>query len=411
MAKLAALGGTPLFTEGEYKTVQWPPVFEKTADKIRELYLSRAWSFNSPTEQAFEQEFAAFHNAKYGILMSNGTVTLECALNALGVGPGDEVIVPDLTWIATAMSVRYVGATCVFADIDPETGCLDPAAFEKMITPKTKAVIPVHIYGSMADLDKILAIANKHGIAVVEDCAHMQGGKWNGRGCGSWGAVGSFSFQQSKALSAGESGICITNDDRLAERIYRAKHIGYSRYDKQGQAGTPPPPGLICHNYRGLAIQAQILRDQLEVFPDVNRRHNEFRDILEKEIKDIPGIRLLKKGRLASPQGYYGQGIVFDGDGFEKIPLWNILCALYKEGLKQLGQTYGPVRKHLLFNMAPEDYRLDADGYPNSELVCSRTITATHYSMYYPETALKLAAGLRKIAENKDELMQIKKEK
>ena len=151
--KLAVSGGTPLFNVDDYQIEPWPPVRESTADKIRELYLSRAWSFNSPTEQAFENEYAAYHGAKYGVLMSNGTVTLECALGALGVGPGDEVIVPDLTWIATAMSVRYVGATCVFADIEKTTACLDPDSFERLITPRTKAVSPVNLYGGMGDLE------------------------------------------------------------------------------------------------------------------------------------------------------------------------------------------------------------------------------------------------------------------
>ena len=405
MAKLAVNGGKPLFGENEYQAAAWPPVRETTADKIREIYLSRAWSFNSPTEQAFENEFAAYHGAKYGIMMSNGTVTLECALEALGVGPGDEVIVPDMTWIATAMAVRYVGATCVFADIEKTTACLDPDSFEKMITPKTKAVIPVHLYGGMADLEKILAVAKKHNIAVIEDCAHMQGGKWNGRGCGSWGDIGSFSFQQSKTLSAGEGGICITNDEKLAERLYRAKHIGYSRYDKQGQAGTPPPPDLICHNYRSLAIQAQILRDQLAELPDFNRRHNEFHDLLEQEVKDIPGIRLQSRGRLASPQGFYSQGIVFESDGFEKISLKTICHALYMEGIRNIQDTYGRVCKHLLFNMQPEYYRLDPEGYPNSEFLSAHMMQAMHRSMYYPENALKLAAAIRKIAENKAELL------
>ena len=402
--KLAVCGGTPLFKPEDYLIEPWPPVQESTADKVRELYLSRAWSFNSPTEQAFENEYAAYHGAKYGVLMSNGTVTLECALGALGVGPGDEVIVPDLTWIATAMSVRYVGATCVFADIEKTTACLDPDSFERLITPKTKAVIPVHLYGGMADLDKIIAIAKKHNIAVIEDCAHMQGGKWNGRGCGSWGDIGSFSFQQSKTLSAGESGICLTNDEKLAERLYRAKHIGYSRYDKQGQAGTPPPQDLICHNYRGLAIQAQILRDQLVDLPDVNRRQNEYHNILEQEIKDIPGVRLQSQGRLASPQGYYGQGIIFEGDGFEKIPLGKICQALGAEGVKVVAQTYGRVCKHLLFNMTPDYYRLDPAGYPNSEFIVGRMAVALHWSMYHSENAHKMAAAIRKIAENKAEL-------
>ena len=405
MAKLAVNGGTPLFNEGDYQIEPWPPVRESTADKIREIYLSRAWSFNSPTEQAFENEYAAYHDAKYGVMMSNGTVTLECALGVLGVGPGDEVIVPDVTWIATAMSVRYVGATCVFADIEKTTACLDPDSFERLITPRTKAVIPVHLYGGMADLDKIIAIAKKHNIAVIEDCAHMQGGKWNGRGCGSWGDIGSVSFQQSKTLSAGEGGICLTNDEKLAELLYRTKHIGYSRYDKQGQAGTPPPMGLICHNYRGLAIQAQILRDQLTELPDINRRHNEFHNILEQEIKDIPGIRLQSQGRLASPQGYYGQGVIFEGDGFEKIPLIKICQAIREEIRSGFGLTYGRVCKHLLFNMAPEYYRLDPAGYPNSEFIADHMAVAAHWSMYHSENAHKLAAAIRKIAENKAELM------
>ena len=402
--KLAVCGGTPLFQPKEYQIEPWPPVKESTADKVRELYLSRAWSFNSPTEQAFENEYAAYHGAKYGVMMSNGTVTLESALGALGVGPGDEVIVPDLTWIATAMSVRYVGATCVFADIEKTTACLDPASFERLITPRTKAVIPVHLYGGMADLDKIIAIAKKHNIAVIEDCAHMQGGKWNGRGCGSWGDIGSFSFQQSKTLSAGEAGICLTNNEKLAERLYRAKHIGYSRYDKQGQAGTPPPQDLICHNYRGLAIQAQILRDQLADLPDVNRRQNEYHNILEQEIKDIPGVRLQSPGRLASPQGYYGQGIIFEGDGFEKISLGKICGALCAEGVRVLAQTYGRVCKHLLFNMTPDYYRLDPAGYPNSEFIAGRMAVALHWSMYHSENAHKMAAAIRKVAENKAEL-------
>lgn len=402
--KLAVNGGTPLFGKNDYQAAAWPPVRESTADKIREIYLSRAWSFNSPTEQAFENEFAAYHGAEYGILMSNGTVTLECALEALGIGPGDEVILPDLTWIATAMAVRYVGATCVFADIEKTTACLDSESFERMITPKTKAVIPVHLYGGMVDLEKILAIAEKHGIAVIEDCAHMQGGKWNGRGCGSWGDIGSFSFQQSKTLSAGEAGICITNDEKLAERLYRAKHIGYSRYDKQGQAGTPPPQDLICHNYRGLAIQAQILRDQLTELPDFNRRHNEFRDILEQEIKDVPGVRLQSRGRLASPQGFYALGIIFESDGFEKISLAKICQAIGMEGIP-VSRCYGRVCKHLLFNMKPENYRLAPEGYPNSEFLSDHMIQFIHWEMYYPESAPKMAAVLRKIAENKAELM------
>ena len=401
--KLALMGGQPLYDINDYKFAQWPPVSEKTAEHLRELYFSRAWSFNSPTEQEFEKAFAEYHGAKHGIFMSNGTVTLECALLALGIGPGDEVIVPDMTWIATAMAPHYVGAKCVLVDVEKTTFCMDPKAFEAAITPRTKAVIPVHIYGSMADLDKIIEIANKHGIKVIEDCAHMQGGFWNGRGVGSWGAIGSFSFQQSKTLAAGESGICITNDDELADRLYRAKHIGYSRSEKQGGAKSKPPRGLICHNYRGHAMMARILLDQLEDLPDVIRRYNEFRDILEAGIADIPDIRLQARGRLASPQGYYGLKVVYDGV-MKDIPIPTIQKALAAEGLPRQAATYGPVRKHLLFNMEPEDYSVPPNGTPNAEYITDRVSGFLHYMMYYPEMAERFSAILHKVVENAEEL-------
>jgi len=408
MSKLAINGGKP--SAGKtFKTCPWPPVSEATAEKIKEIYLSREWSFNSRKEQEFEKAYADYHGAKYGIFMANGTVTLECALEALGVGKGDEVIVPGLTWIATAAAANYVGAKVVFADIDPETAALDPRSFEARITPKTKAVIPVHLYGGMADLDKIMKIAKKHNIAVIEDCAHMQGGKWNGRGVGSWGDIGSFSFQQSKTLSSGEGGICLTNDAQLAERLYRAKHIGYSRYDKQGQAGTPPPQGLVCHNYRGLAISAQILLDQLAGLPDVIQRYNAFADRFREQTRDIEGFRVQAPGRLASPQGFYALGLIFEGPGWEKISKEKIKIALDAEGiiatespLPVLGMNYGPVYKHLLFNMRSEEYSIN--GCPVTEHISDRMIVLLHWNMYYIENADIIAAAIRKVSENRNEM-------
>lgn len=397
MSKLAVNGGTSVNNGKTLQLLPWPPVYEKTADKIREIYFSREWSFNSPKEQEFEKLYAGYHGAKYGIFMSNGTVTLECALEALGVGPGDEVIVPALTWIATAMAVNYVGAKVVFADIDPATFAISPESFEQMITPATRAVIPVHLYGTIADMDKILEIARKHDIAVIEDCAHMQGGKWNGRGAGSWGDIGSFSFQQSKTVSCGEGGITLTNSDELAEKLYRCKHIGYSRYDKQGQAGTPPPMGLTCHNYRGLAIQAQILIDQLEELPALIDSYNAFYENVEAQIADIEGVRLQQRGRLASPQGFYGLGIVFESERWLKYSRDRIAAALGAEGAG-LFTTYGPVYKHLLFNMAENEYvKPDC---PNTEFIHDRTFILPHYGMGVMDNADILCKAIRKVSDN-----------
>ena len=401
MKLLAIHGGTPV-AAGQFIETAWPPVCEATAEKLKQLYLSRAWSFNSPKEQEFEQAFAAYHGAKHGIFMANGTVTLECALTALGIGPGDEVIVPALTWIATAAAVKYVGAKVVFADIDPLTAALAPAAFEEQITTRTKAVIPVHLYGGMADLDHIIAIAQKHHLAVVEDCAHMQGGKWRDRGVGAWGDVGSFSFQQSKTLSGGESGICLTNDDKLAELLYRTKHIGYSRYDQQGQAGTPPPPGLLCHNYRGLAFPAQILLDQLDELPALLDRYNAFTDRLRELTGDIAGFRVQAPGRMASPQGYYACGLIFDGPEWDGIPKTRFLQALRAEGIMGINGTYGPAYKHLLFNLHEKDYR--NSGCPTAERLSEQMLVLMHWHMSHRANADALASAILKIADNRKEL-------
>jgi len=363
--KLAILGGDAVASQ-PLSAPAWPPVNEATAQQLADLYLSRNWSFNGPQEQQFAADYAAYHGAKHGIFMANGTVTLLCALEAVGIKPGDEVIVPGLTWIATAMAVRYLGAIPVFVDIEPTTLCLDPALFEAAITERTRAVIPVHIYGGMADVDAFLEIAARHGIAVIEDCAHGQGGKWNGRGVGSWGAVGSFSFQQSKTMASGEGGICLTNDDELADRIYRAKHIGYSAGTVQGKAASGPDEGLICHNFRGTEFQALILRDQLAGLEQLIATYNENATRLENRLADVEGVRVQARGRLAGPQSYYAWCAIFDEGPIADVPLPRILEALSAEGLP-IGGTYGPVYSHLLFNLPPHEYKMAEGGCPVSE--------------------------------------------
>ncbi len=376
--KLAALGGQPVSVQ-PLQPPAFPPADETTAKRLSEVYLSRQWSFGGPEEKAFNAEFAQYHDAKHGIFMANGTVTLQCALGALGVGPSDEVIMPGLTWPATAMAALYVGATPVFVDVEPTTLCLDPQAFEAAITPQTKAVIPVHIYGGTADLEKILAIADKHNIAVVEDCAHAHGGKWNGRGLGSWGAVGSFSFQQSKTMASGEGGICLTNDDELAERIYRMKHIGYNLGTAQGKAAAGPPPGLQCHNFRGTDFQAVILRSQMEQIEERIATYNSNAAILEERLNALPGVRIQSRGRLVGPQSYYALAIILEDGPLGQLPLGTVQAALAAEGLST-GGTYGPVYQHVLFNAAPETYRIANGSCPVSEGVATKnTLTLLHY--------------------------------
>ena len=319
MSKLAIDGGTPVFA-AKANVPAWPPADEETAELLKEIYLSHAWSFYGKHEVAFNEEFAAYTGAASCAMMANGTVTLEVAMQALGIGPGDEVIVPAYTWLATGTAVVVVGATPVVVDIEPDTYCIDPVEVEKAITPKTRAIIPVHLYGSMADMDKIMEIAQKHNLYVIEDCAHTHGSEWAGKHAGTIGNVGSFSFQQSKTIASGEGGACITNDPALGEAMGRISHIGYQYGAVQGQATEPPPMGMISHNYRITEFQAAILRSQLRTLRADTELRARNAETLRKRLNAIPGIKVQAPGRRVSLQGYYQYAMTLD-------------TALLKEGI------------------------------------------------------------------------------
>ncbi|MCF7855784.1 MAG: DegT/DnrJ/EryC1/StrS family aminotransferase [Candidatus Pacebacteria bacterium] len=399
-SSLALHGGSPVVNE-PLRWAPWPPVSEATADKLRDVYLSREWSFNSPMEQQFQRTFADYHDAEYGIFMANGTVTLQCALAACGVGAGDEVIVPALTWMATAMAVHYVGATPVFVDIEPTTLCLDPTETEAAITPRTRAVIPVHLYGGMANLDALGEICKKRDLIMIEDCAHMQGGKWRGKGAGSWGAVGSFSFQQSKTVASGEGGMCITSDATLADKIYRIKHIGYNMLAEQGGAKDGPPAGLMCHNFRATAFQAVILDDQTQQLAERIRKYEESAKIIADGLADVPGVRIQQRGAEATEQGYYAFCFIFDSEPLADIPLSTILEACRAEGLN-LGMTYGTVYNHVLYNMPAESYRIANANCPVAEhTAAQRTAMFLHYALGADRKTIDtIPKILAKVAEN-----------
>ena len=303
MSKLAIHGGTPVF--GEKKAAdfvpKWPIAYPETEAKLVEIYRSGTWGLCGEYEQKLMTEFAAWQGAGYSTWMANGTVTLECALIALGVGPGDEVIVPGVSWIATAEAPVYVGATPVIVDIDPDTMCIDPARIEEAITPRTRAIIPVHLFSAMADMDKIMAIAGKHNLFVVEDCAHAHGSRQHGKGAGAIGNAGSFSFQLSKLMTGGEGGCCTTNDEELNDRIFRTSHIGNSRLHPQ----IPLEKGLICHQYRFTEFQAAVIYDQLLHQEELKRKRMKNAALFNRYLKEIPAIKMQRSAFPDDEQSFY----------------------------------------------------------------------------------------------------------
>jgi L-glutamine:2-deoxy-scyllo-inosose/3-amino-2,3-dideoxy-scyllo-inosose aminotransferase len=405
MARLALAGGEPVLAQSLDWRQFWPPLSESTAQALRDLYYSRQWTAFDGAESAFARAFAAHHGAKHGVFTINGTVTLQSALAALGVGPGDEVIVSPLTWCSTALAVRHVGAIPVFVDIEPDTLCIDPGKIEWAITARTKAIIPVHAYGSMADMDRIMSIARHNELKVIEDCAHMHGGVWNGKGVGTLGDVGSFSFQMCKTLSSGEGGICITNDSELAERIFRIKQIGYGSEDGLGQARHGPPPGLLCYNFRATAFHPVILQEQLKGLDALLDRYGRAVRYLEGRLRASTHIRFQSPGKRATRQGYFGWFMLFDHPAYLDIPIETIQNALAAEGLPT-GRAEGPIFRFVLFNLRPGEFRVDQP-CTVTQRVCERSLWMLHPHLGLDQAVIeKIADILEKVLADPEELLR-----
>ena len=206
MPKLAVNGGEPI-RHPMAPWPSWPPVSDRAVEMVTDVVRSGQWGGDGPYESRFALEFAVFSKAKYAVLVANGTVALQLALEALDIGAHDEVIVPGLTWQATALACLDVNAIPILVDIDPETYCLDIARADEAITPQTKAIIVVHLFGAMANMDALLALAEDRGLHVIEDCAHQHGSQWNRQGVGTLGSIGCYSCQASKVLTSGEGGV------------------------------------------------------------------------------------------------------------------------------------------------------------------------------------------------------------
>jgi dTDP-4-amino-4,6-dideoxygalactose transaminase len=296
LTKLALHGGSPIRTE-PYPV--WPRLGDGDLERVSEVLNTPGWGGSSASVTEFETVFAQVHDATHGIAVANGSLALELALLAADVGPGDEVIVPAHSFIATATAVSRIGAIPVFADIEATTYNLSVERIAEAASDKTAAVIVVHFGGVMADMDGIGALATEHGFLVIEDAAHAHGAEWHGKRAGSFGLAGTFSFQNSKAMTAGEGGIVITSDDEFASK---ARSIG--------NAGRRPDRGWFEHfelgtNLRMTAIQAAILSKQLERLTlDVQLREDN-NAAFEQALTGIDGLYLQEAPAGVSTQTCY----------------------------------------------------------------------------------------------------------
>ena len=291
----ALLGGDPACA------FRWPawPVRDATEERVLlEVLRSGEWWFGEKVRQ-FERAFARFQGAGFGVTCTNGTTAIELGLRALGVIEGDEVIVPPYSFIATASAVVTVGAIPVFADIEPHSLCLDPQAVADKITSRTRAVVPVHVGGRIADLEGINAVASRHNLAVLEDAAHAWGSQWAGRGAGTLGRCGTFSFQVSKNITAGEGGILVTQDEALAELCRSYTHCGRAKgsawYDHD----------VLGSNLRLTEFQAAVLLAQLDRLEGQIRRREQSAGLLDAGLAEVAGIQLLAPAPAMTRRSYH----------------------------------------------------------------------------------------------------------
>ena len=315
--------------------------------------------FPMPNRHAgrFAEAFARFHDCEHGLCVANGTVSLEIALEAAGVEAGSEVVVPAYTFEATAAAVLFAGCVPVFADITPDTYCLDPAALEAAIGPRTRAVIPVHLGMRFADLDAIGAIADRHHLAVIEDCAHAHGGQWRGRGAGSWGIAGSFSFQTSKLMTAGEGGIVITSDARVLDRLFALANCGRQR---PGRAADTP---VIGHNYRMTDLQAAILEVQLGRLEAQHERRNRNVARFERALAAIDGLEPLAADPRITRQAAYQIVLRYSAPRFDDLPREAFVAALEAEGVPCEAHFYDALTRSSLLTPDPRRFPgLDRSG-------------------------------------------------
>jgi len=405
MGRLAITGGDCIRKE---PFPSWPQFDDRELNALEQVLRSGSWGgqpFPNTRAREFAERFAAFQDARFGICVVNGTAALEVALRAADIEAGDEVIVPAYTWVATALAVLYLNAVPVFVDIDPDTYCMDPDVVAGALTDRTTAIIPVHLAMRIADMDRIGQIAEQHGLTVIEDCAHMHGGRWRGKGVGSIGDVGCFSFQSSKVITSGEGGIILTNRAELAQRCQSLvnvghKELGYDSFDGQ----------MLGWNYRMTEFEAAVLLAQLERLDDQTRVREENATYLSGRLQEIGGIRPLVRDPRATRLAYYRYLFRYSSEEFKGLHRDRFIEALEAEGIP-CESFYLPVHRSPLFALKasqyPEARRRYGEEFDPEQVSCPVTERAAYREavcLHHP----MLLGGKRDMDDIADAIMKIK---
>lgn len=409
--KPAILGGKPVRTKS---FPSWP-VWDKSAEEsVLSILRSGNWyRGRGNTVSKFEEQYAKLMGAKRCVCTVNGTNALLTALHILDIGVGDEVIVSPYTFIATYNVVFGSCALPVFADTDPETFQINPDKIEERINENTRAIMPVHILGLPANMDKINAIAKKHNLVVIEDACQAWMAEWRGKKCGTVGDLGCFSFQNSKHLPCGEGGAVIGNDDQIMDRCYSYHNCGRPFGSVKGTSGYP----IIGTNRRMTEYQAAILLSQIKRLEKDAQKRTENADYLTSKIKDIPGIIPAKFYDGVTRAAYHLYPFRYKKEHFNNLSRDKFLSALRAEGVP-CSSGYGPQYNDGLIEAALNSrnfkrsfskerlakYRKELH-YPDNDQLCKEAVWFTQNLLLGTKRDMDdIANGILKVYENRDKL-------
>lgn len=347
---------------------KWPYGDQREEQAVKEVLESGNWWRNAGTQvKLFEKEFAEYQGCKGGITVANGTVALEIALKALGIGEGDEVIVPDFTFYSTVSAILAVRAIPVLVDVKADTFCIDPEKVENAVTNKTKAVIPVHMAGNIADMEAIDAIANKYNLFVIEDSAHAQGAIWKGKSAGSFGIMSTFSFQNAKLITAGEGGIILSNDEELLHNILLESNCGRDEGD------TTYQHVIIGSNARLSEVQGAILRVQLTRLSEQVKKREENYKCLVEYLNDIQGITLQTIDANMTVNPHYMIMFYYDKDKFGGASRTEFIEYLKNAGIPA-NRSYESIHKlPVLKKLCTDKWRMKGTKGEDGKLHCSNS--------------------------------------
>jgi len=342
MQKELAINGGPRTINKEFP---WPVYDESDINAAAEVVRSGRWGNPDCADlvKGFEDEFAAFCGTKYALTCVNGSVALRLALIACNVRPGDEVIIPPYTFIATSTIVLEANCVPVFVDIDPDTYNLDATKIEKAITKKTKAIIPVHFAGQACDMDAIMAVAKKHDLKVIEDACHGHGAEYKGKKLGSIGDAGCFSFQSSKNLTSGEGGMVITNNEKLYDMMNSLRNVG------RVKGGQWYEHHYLGCNYRITQLQVAILKNQIKRLKEQTLKRHENGTYLNSILEKIEGIKPLRRGIGETIHSYHIYIFRYDRSKFNNLSKVEFSKMLAAEGVPCFMGYPQPLYKQPLF--------------------------------------------------------------